>query len=277
MHLALPWRSVWLMLASFLAGILNAIAGGGSFLSFPATLGVGVPPIQANATNTVALWPGQLISSAALRSDLPRRLLPAVLIASLLGGTGGAFLLLATGQSTFVRLIPWLLLFGTVLFWASGPISRLLHTRAASRPQLSARPAHGVGAPTAAHASVPALPVVVLALLPVCLYIGYFGAGSGFLVLSTLALLGLEDLHQLNALKVLSTCIANLCATLTFIATGNVLWRVCLLAMCFAALGGWVGAQNSRRLRPPVLRSLVIGIGLLMAAWFFYRQYVPHP
>src|SRR5271168_4473758 len=111
------WQHAWLVIASFLAGALNAMAGGGSFLSFPALLGVGVLPIQANATNTVALWPGQVTSIAGYFSDLKvhRRLLVPVCSAALLGGLAGAVVLLRTGQTTFMALVPWLLLFATVL------------------------------------------------------------------------------------------------------------------------------------------------------------------
>ncbi len=251
------WRYAWLVLASFLAGNLNAMAGGGSFLSFPAMLGVGVPPIQANATNTVALWPGQLTSVAALRTDLRRDLLPAVVVASLLGGTAGALVLLHTGQATFVHLIPWLLLLGALLFWAASPVSRMLRARS-----------HEAAGPRPISAAL-----VTLSLLPICFYIGYFGAGSGFLIMTALALLGLEDVHQLNALKVVAACVSNLCATTIFIISGDVLWHFCLLSMVFAALGGWVGAHYARRINPTLLRALVVGVGLLLAAWFFYRQY----
>src|SRR5277367_6497435 len=104
------WQYAWLVVASFLAGVMNAMAGGGSFLSFPAMLAMGVPPIQANATNTVALWPGQLTSVAALRKDLRRDILPVAVAASVLAGQAGAVVLLKTKQVTFLHLVPWLLL-----------------------------------------------------------------------------------------------------------------------------------------------------------------------
>lgn len=257
--LAAHWRYIWLVLASFCAGVLNAMAGGGSFLSFPAMLGVGVAPIQANATNTVALWPGQLTAVAALRSDLRRDLLPTILLVSLVGGTTGAFVLLHTGQAAFLHLIPWLLLTGALLFWASAPVSHWLRSRGTS----SAKPAPAKLSPV----------VVFLALLPICFYIGYFGAGSGFLIMTALALLGMEDVHQLNALKVVAACVANLCATITFIATGFVLWHFCLISMLFAATGGWVGARYARRANPAILRTVVVVTGLAIAAYFFYRQH----
>ncbi len=120
---------LWLVAASFIAGWINAMAGGGSFISFPAMIAIGVPPIQANATNTVALWPGQLTSLFAFRADLRRDLLVAVLSASILGGVGGAIVLLYTPQLTFMRMVPWLLLVASLLFWISGPVSRWLRRR----------------------------------------------------------------------------------------------------------------------------------------------------
>ncbi len=258
--LAPHWRYAWLVTASFIAGVMNAMAGGGSFLSFPAMLGVGVPPIQANATNTVALWPGQLTSVAKLQADVRRDLLPVVLVASLVGGISGALLLLHTGQAAFLHLLPWLLLAGALLFWASAPISRWLRTRS-QRAQ------------TQRHTK-PALPLLAIfvALLPVCFYIGYFGAGGGFLIMTVLALFGLEEMHALNALKVVAACASNLCAILTFIVSGAVLWHYCLLSMVFAAVGGYVGAHYARRTNPALLRSIVVATGLTMAAYFFWRQ-----
>src|SRR6202012_3096723 len=139
MALGSQWQHAWLVIASFLAGALNAMAGGGSFLSFPALLGVGVPPIQANATNTVALWPGQFTSIAAYWQDLKAnlRLVIPIVSAALLGGVTGAIVLLRTGQATFMTLVPWLLLLAAGLFAISGPVSRWLRSRRAAKPSLA--------------------------------------------------------------------------------------------------------------------------------------------
>lgn len=256
----LHWRYAWLVLASFLAGVMNAMAGGGSFLSFPAMLGMGVPPIEANATNTVALWPGQLTSLLKLQADVRRELLPTVLLASLLGGVCGALTLLRTGQALFLHLIPWLLLTGALLFWASAPVSRWMRARSRALHMETQR-----------EPALPRLPIF-LALLPVCFYIGYFGAGGGFLIMTVLAIFGLDDMHALNAMKVVAACASNLCAIGTFILSGAVLWHFCLLSMVFAATGGYVGAHFARRSNPALLRSVVIGTGLTIAAYFFWRQ-----
>ena len=259
--LALHWRYAWLVTASFLAGVINAMAGGGSFLSFPAMLGMGVAPIQANATNTVALWPGQLTSLARLQADVRRDLLPVVVLASLLGGVCGAEILLHTGQALFLHLIPWLLLTGALLFWASAPVSRWLRSR--SRHTRAEQP------------SPRTLPQVAIffSLLPVCFYIGYFGAGGGFLIMTVLALFGLEDMYVLNALKVVAACTSNLCAIVTFIASGAVLWHFCVVSMVFAGTGGYVGAHLARRSDPALLRTIVVVTGLTIAAYFFFKQY----
>jgi uncharacterized membrane protein YfcA len=250
------WRYIWMVAASFIAGVMNALAGGGSFLSFPAMLAVGVAPIQANATNTVALWPGQLTSVAALRSDLRRDLLPPVIAASIFGGVLGAIILLKTKQVTFLHLVPWLLLVASVLFGLSGPVSAWLRRRSAE-PHIPRKPA--------------TLPLF-LALLPVCFYIGYFGAGAGFLIMTALALFGVEEMNTLNSLKVLAACIANLCAVITFIASGAVVWRYCLISMVFAGFGGYIGAQYARRMNANMLRMIVVATGCIISAWFFWQN-----
>ena len=250
------WHYVWLVVASLIAGVMNAMAGGGSFLSFPAMLAMGVAPIQANATNTVALWPGQLTSVAALREDLRRDLLPVVCTASILGGVSGAVVLLNTRQITFLHMVPWLLLIASLLFGISGPVSRWLKARSAE-PHIEKRPKR-----------VP----LFLVLLPVCFYIGYFGAGAGFLIMSALALFGVEEMHQLNSLKVLAACLSNFCAVVTFVLSGAVMWHYCLISMVFAGAGGYVGAQYARRMNADVLRTIVVVTGVTMAAYFFWRQ-----
>ena len=247
---------IWLLTASTIAGVMNAMAGGGSFLSFPAMLGVGVAPVQANSTNTVALWPGQLVSLATLRGDLRRDLAWTVAVVSLIGGVGGAEVLLHTSQVTFLRLIPWLILVGTAVFAVSGPLSRWMRSRA-EHPHLE-----------------PKIPRVWLAisLLPVTFYIGYFGAGGGFLTMTILALHGMDDMHELNALKVVSQMVSNFCAIVTFVITGNVEWRFCLISMVFAAFGGWMGAKFTKRVSGAALRAFVVATGCVIAAWFFWRH-----
>lgn len=246
---------IWLVTASLIAGVMNAMAGGGSFLSFPAMLGMGVLPVQANATNTVALWPGQLTSLATLRHDVTRSLLLPVGVTCVLGGVTGAEVLLHTGQTTFLHMIPWLILGGTLIFGVSGRVSQWIKARG---EHVGERPIPAVG--------------LMAALFPVCFYIGYFGAGGGFLVMTILALFGMENMHHLNAMKVFAALSSNFCAIVTFIVTGNIEWRYCVVSMAFAALGGWLGARLAKRVPGPVLRGIVVATGLVIAAYFFWRQ-----
>lgn len=254
----IDWRWVWLAVASFLGGTLNAVAGGGSFLVFPAMMGMKMLPVQANATNTVALWPGQLTSIAAYRNDLKRNLRLAfpMGLAGLIGGTAGAIVLLITPQTTFLHLVPWLLLIAASIFAASGPVARWLERRKTA------------GAP----ASPPRRLQVFLCTVVVCFYIGYFGAGAGFLIITLLSLYGYQDLNEINALKVVSTTMANGIAFVIFIADGQVVWRYCLVAMLTCAVGGYTSASMARRIPPPILRGIVIAIGFSMAAWFFWKN-----
>ena len=260
MHfVTIDWRWLWLTVAAFLGGLLNAVAGGGSFLLFPAMLGMKISPIQANATNTVALWPGQLTSIAAYREDIRKNfsLAAPMAIAGFIGGTAGAIVLLITPPKTFLHLVPWLLLVAALIFAASGPVSRWLERRkgALVKPQRK----HHVW--------------IFLATMIVCFYVGYFGAGAGFLIITLLSLLGFQDLNEINALKVVSTTMANGIAFVIFVFNGQVVWRYCLLAMVTCAIGGYTSASLARRVAQPVLRALVVLIGLSMAAWFFWKSY----
>jgi uncharacterized membrane protein YfcA len=259
----MDWHWLWLTVAAFLAGILNAVAGGGSFLLFPALLGMRMLPIQANATNTVALWPGQLTSIAAYRRDIAKNLRVAwpMAIAGLLGGTCGAIVLLITPQRTFLHLVPWLLLIAASIFAVSGPISRWIERRKL--------------APSETQGDLVRAPrrlLVFLCTIAVCFYVGYFGAGAGFLIITVLSLFGFQDLHEINALKVVSTTMANGIAFVLFVVNGQVVWRYCLLAMATCAIGGYTSASMARRVPQPILRAIVVLIGLSMAAWFFWKQ-----
>ena len=253
----LSWQSIWLVIAAFLAGVLNAVAGGGSFLLFPAMLGTGMLPVQANASNTVALWPGQLTSIYAYRHDMRKnsRLVMPMCLAGLLGGTAGALVLLNTPQSTFLHLVPWLLLLAATIFALSRPALRWIERRKRTHE-----------APRA-----PRRTVIFLLTVVICFYIGYFGAGAGFLIITLLSLFGFEDLNEINALKVAATTMANGIAFLIFVVGGEVEWRYCLLAMVSCAIGGYASARLARNVPQPVLRGLVIAIGFGMAAWFFWK------
>jgi uncharacterized membrane protein YfcA len=192
----------------------------------------------------------------ALRHDLRRDLLAVVCSAAIVGGVAGAVVLLHTRQITFLHMVPWLLLVASLLFGISGPVSRWL-SRRSNQP-------HGVR-------TIAMLPLF-FTIIPVTFYIGYFGAGAGFLLMSALALFGIEEMNALNALKVLAACLSNFCAVVTFIFGGAIVWHYCLVSMVFAAIGGYVGAQYARRMSATVLRTIVVVTGCTMAAYFFWRQ-----
>ena len=260
----IDWHWLWLSVAAFLAGVLNAVAGGGSFLSFPAMLSMKMLPVQANATNTVALWPGQLTSIAAYREDICKnfRLALPMGFAGLLGGAAGAVVLLNTPQMTFLHLVPWLLLVSASIFALCGPVSGWLERRILARRK---------GA-IAGDPHPPRRLPVFLSTITVCFYIGYFGAGAGFLLITLLSLFGYRDLHEINALKVVSVLMANGVAFVIFVVNGQVVWRYCLPAMAACAIGGYTSARFGRLVPQQVLRGMVVFIGLSMAAWFFWRN-----
>jgi uncharacterized protein len=183
-------------------------------------------------------------------------------LAGLLGGAAGALVLLNTPQMTFLHLVPWLLLAAASIFALCGPVSGWIE-----RLRLARRNGAVGGVPYPPRR----LPVF-FATMAVCFYIGYFGAGAGFLLITLLSLFGYRDLHEINALKVVSTTLANGVAFILFVANGQVVWRYCLLAMAACAIGGYASARLSRRVPQLVLRGIVIFIGFSMAAWFFWRN-----
>lgn len=250
-------QALFLFFAAGIAGTLNALAGGGSFISFPALLFVGVPPVQANATNTVALWPGLAASTAAYmkRLDAPPRLLIPLLATSIAGGWAGALLLLKTPQRAFLHFVPWLLLTGTLLF-AFGNSIRVMAGKKAVTDDLRAR-------------SWRAITVTSLVELLVAIYGGYFGAGLGFIILGMLAALGMRDVHAMGAIRTLLAAAINAAAVVTFILAGAVLWRQCAVMIAGSLAGGWFGARFAQKADPRKVRALVIGIGLAMSAYFF--------
>ncbi len=254
MHLS---QAIALFLAGLAAGTLNAIAGGGSFISFPTLLFTGVPAVEANATNTVGLWPGLAASGVAYFRLLkvPARLLAPVLATSILGGLGGALLLLKTPQHTFQHLIPFLMLFATLLF-TFGPRLRVMAGRTAVVADLH-------------QLSWPAITAFSVANLAISIYGGYFGAGIGFMALALLAALGLPDIHLMNALRTVTAAVINAAAVITFIVAGAVYWPQCIVMIVGSLSGGWFGAQFTQRADPAKVRRGIIVLGLVLSAYFF--------
>lgn len=250
-------QALFLFFAAGIAGTLNALAGGGSFISFPALLFVRVPPVQANATNTVALWPGLAASAIAYikRLDAPLRLLIPLLVTSVAGGWAGALLLLKTPQRTFLHFVPWLILSGTLLFAFGNKIREIAGTSAAvdDLRKISWR----------------AIAVSSIVELLVAVYGGYFGAGIGFITLGMLAALGMRDIHAMGAIRTLLAAAINAAAVITFIVAGAVLWPQFAVMVTGALLGGWFGAHYAQKADPRKVRAFVIGIGVVMSAYFF--------
>ncbi|HJW10698.1 MAG TPA: sulfite exporter TauE/SafE family protein [Albitalea sp.] len=245
---------------AFLAGGMNALAGGGSFFSFPALLAVGVPPVLANASNTVALWPASLASAWAYRRELARhRAWVAVLSGiALVGGALGGLLLLATSNASFTRLIPWLLLVATLLFAFSDQIGRVVakHRRVVD----SAAPRRGSAAGW-------------LFQLLVSIYGGFFGAGQGILLLAALSIQGIGDIQELNAIKNWLSALVYTVAALTFVLAQSVSWPHTLTMLVTAILGGHAGALLARRLPARGLRWLVVGVGAVLTVVYFIKTW----
>jgi hypothetical protein len=251
---------LWLPVASSFAGALNTVAGGGSFLSLPALLnamkGTGAGSVSVQATNNVALWPGQLTSAIAYRDDLKRhakRLLP-LSISSLAGGLAGAWLLLITPNSRFLYLLPWLLLFAAVMFVLCEPLGRWLQTR---------RDAHRLDF------------WLIVGMAVVSCYVGYFGAGGGFLVMALFGICGVTNIHEVNALKVVTAMVSIGIAVFWFIYNGRVVWVYCWQMAILAGIGGYVAARYSKRINHKIMRRFVAGIGFMTAAYFFWHAYGP--
>ncbi len=240
------------------AGALNSVAGGGGFIAFPALIFTGMPPINANATNTAALWPGTVASTGAYRHALDgeaRRLILPLIATGLVGGVLGAVVLLKTPQQTFLRLVPWLLLGATLLFVFSGRITRWMRERTEHLENGSR-----LGKAAAA-----------LVQLVIAVYIGYFGAGAGILMLALFALMGVKSIHTMNGLKTLLASICNGMALLTFIVARAIIWPQAVLMIVGAVTGGYAGAYYAQKLAPERVRMLVIVIGFAMSAYFFVR------
>jgi uncharacterized protein len=252
-----PHQAILLFFVAVIAGTLNAVAGGGTFISFPVLLFIGVPAVEANATNTVALWPGLAASSLAYlkRLNLPRQILVPLLSTSMVGGLAGALLLLKTPQHTFVHLIPWLLLTGTLLFTFGNRI-RAMVGQSSAHDNLQ-------------NTSWQAITAVSMFELLVGVYGGYFGAGIGFLALGMLAALGMRDMHAINAVRTLLAVVINASAVVTFVVAGAVLWPHCVVMIAGALLGGWFGAHYTQKADPKKVRYAVIALGFAMTIYFF--------
>ena len=242
--------------AAFGAGVLNAIAGGGSFLTFPALVFAGIPPIAANATSALAVSPGYLGSTLGFKPELkalPKRLLTQELMVAAFGGVAGALLLLVTPASVFASVVPWLLLFATALF-ALGPTLAKL------------RPHHSDGTQVTALSGAR-----LVGLLTVCIYGGYFNGGLGILLMAMYGLVGESRLNTTNALKNVNSLVLSLLSVAAFVWAEVIAWPEGLLMMACATVGGFMGAKWAKRMPTQWVRALVIATGVVMTVVFFTR------
>jgi uncharacterized membrane protein YfcA len=246
-----------LFVAGVLGGALNAVAGGGGFIAFPALLFTGVPPIPSNATQTIALWCGVTASSGAYRErlDISRRVMVPLIVTSIIGGLIGAFLLLKTPAHTFLQILPWLMLGATLLFVFGKRLT-------------------GVFTAGVAHdASTAAIVGASIFELVVAVYGGYFGGGLGIMNLAMLAAIGMTDIHAMNALKTVLGSAINGVAVIAFIFARAVYWKQGGVMILGALLGGYFGAHYAQKLPQWVVRSFVIVVGTVMTIYFFWRGY----
>lgn len=248
-----------LFIAGICGGVLNSIAGGGSFVTFPALLFAGVAPISANASNTFASCAGYLSGLYALRKDLYayKQELPRIVLVSLAGGVAGAWLLLETPEAQFRSAIPWLLLFATLLFVFGARLNQVLR-RLATRHR---------------HASSFGALLLALLLLGVSVYGGFFNAGLGIVALSYLALAGHTDINVMNGLKLLVSAVVSLIAIVLFVYHDVIAWYQGSAVMAGTLLGGYVAARVSRHLPQPYLRNFVIFASTAVTLYFFYDIY----
>ena len=243
--------------AAFVAGLVNSIAGGGTLLTFPLLIWLGLDPKVANATSTVALWPGLFGGLFGYRREMNDSSLILMRLGaiSVIGGGLGAWLLIVTPSPTFARLVPFLILFATFLFMLQGPVNRWLRL------------------PTASGESARAWWVIALVVqFFSAMYGGYFGAGNGIWMLAAMGLLGMHDIHRANGIKnFLGICI-NSVAVVAFSVSHLVSWPRSLLMAGGALIGGYVGARIARRVGPVIIRRAIVVIGFAITIAMLWRM-----
>jgi uncharacterized membrane protein YfcA len=247
---------LYLFVVALFGGALNSVAGGGSFIGVPALLSVGVPAVAANATTTLAMWPGSLSSTIAYRQEIARarHWLMTLGAASMAGGLVGGWLLIRTSDQRFLQLLPWLMLAAAVTFTLGGRVADRLLRKA--KPETPAR-------------HVPAW--IVLFQFVVAIYGGYFGGGMGIMMLAAFSIAGMTDIHEMNGIKTLAAVAINGVALVEFVANGAIAWAPGLVMVGGAIIGGYYGAFLARRVSPHVVRAIVIVIAWTMTAYFFMR------
>ncbi len=248
-----------LFVAAMAAGAINSAAGGGTLISFPSLMAFGEPEIISNATNTAALWPGSVSGALGYRKDTPvdRDLLLVLAVPSLIGGLLGAAILVNTASDAFRHVVPFLVLFATIMLASKDFIVRKL----------------GHGSTYGEHVTTAGRAWGVLYQLFVGTYGGYFGGGIGILMLGSFSLMGLRDINKMNAMKTPLAAIINVTAFVVFAFKGLVVWYLAFLMMVGAIIGGYGGARLARRTNPRLVHICVVAIGLLVTAWFFVKSF----
>jgi len=247
------YTDIFLLTAGLFAGAINAVAGGGTFISMPVLIYAGLPSVPANASSTVALFPGSLASIYAFRKDfkgfdnIPLKYLIAL---SLTGGCIGALLLVFTPSNSFDKIIPWLVLVGGFTFIFGKQLSRVLQSRVTISRS-----------------------VMLVTQFILGIYGGYFGGGAGIMMMAAWSLLGLSDIKLINANKTLLVGAANSIAVVIFILSGKIWWPQTCIMLIATTVGGYAGAYYSRRLNQAVLRVVISGLIVVITALFFYRAY----
>jgi len=248
--------------AAAVAGAINAIAGGGTLVSFPSIVALGVPPLVANATNAVALWPGAFGSLWAYRAEIAgaRSWATRFALPSVAGGAAGALLLLSTPSDRFEQVVPFLVLAATVLFMAQGPMTRRLRQRADTKHY------------DVAGKALPPPPLIYLLYqFGVGVYGGYFGAGIGILMLAVLGAMGLTNIHRMNGLKNWGALCINAVAALIFSASGVVHWPFAIVMAVGGLIGGYGGAWLAQRVAQVWVRRAISAIGLSAFVWLLLK------
>ena len=243
--------------AAFVAGMVNSVAGGGTLLTFPLLIWLGLDPKVANATSTVALWPGLFGGLFGYRREMSDSSLILMRLGavSVIGGGLGAWLLIITPSPTFARLVPFLILFATFLFMLQGPVNRWLH----------------VPSPTSGSQKSWWTIAIIVQFFS-AMYGGYFGAGNGIWMLAAMGLLGLHDIHRANGIKnFLGICI-NSVAVIAFAISHLVSWRISLLMAVGAVLGGYVGARTAQRVGRVMIRRAIVVIGFVITVVMLWRM-----
>ena len=269
--------SALLFLAAFVGGALNAVAGGGSFITLPTLLYSGVGPVSANATSTFAMWPASVASALAYRAEIGRSRAWMVRLGaiSLVGGLLGGLLLVRTSDESFVRLLPWLMLVATTMFTFGSHLTAWARRRRATRSPLAeaeALPAitgvhGGRGSIGNVHVPLWTLPLQLL----IATYGGYFGGGMGIMMLAAMAVAGMTDMHEMNGLKTVLAIAINGVALAAFIVSGSIAWAPGLVMVLGGISGGYAGASLARRVTGPAVRRIVIVVAWTMTVYFFVR------